>query len=930
MKHLFTLLVLFVSALGMAQETTGSIVGVITDKEMNNDPLPFANVQISGATKGTTTDMDGLYEISDVEPGTYTIVISFVGYETLQVPNIKVEAGKVTELNTALGAGSVSLDEVVVTTTARRDSETALLLDQKKAVEIKESIGAQQLSKIGVSDVATATTKISGVTSSEGSGDVFVRGLGDRYLSTTLNGLPIPSDDVERKNIDLSLFPTRIIQNVSISKTYSAKGYADQASGNIDVTTKELAGNKELTVDIRGGVNTNVMQSGVRDNFKLSPNSNDITMGFYKQPMSTEAAIANQTWNTRSIENPVNYRYAVTAGKRIGEKLSVFFAGSQGRSYQYREGVFRQFSSNFIDDSITDATTYTKNINTTGLLDVGYNINNSNKVKYHSLFINTVSDNVYEGGRNGEGTIFEETEPVEGLSQFIRDQNTKQTKIWVNHLEGSHYISERNHLEWALGYNMVDADEPNRIRNEVNFDPDSDFVQLGRTGGFQQRKSYQEIDDREINGLLKDKLTFIDEEEKSFNMNVGMNYRNKKRDFISQFYGVEEAFTNAINPTSIDDLGAIFTQQNFDNGTLDMEALTPDTYNGKLNSYGGYVDFNVAVKNFNVNVGMRYEYDDLNVDFNVGNYPGRVGVSEKTYSNVYPSLNMKYSFNEKHGLRFSTSKTITLPEFKEMAPFEYVSPTGQVTRGNPDIEASTNYNYDLKYEYFLSPGQLISFAGFYKTIEDPINKVQDRGSAGVFSYFNSGDEARVYGLELETKLDLIKSADVDAGYNINLNLNATRMWHEQDLKEIYNEDGNFVRTFRYKGLTETGLQGASDWIFNSTLNFSTNSINEFNASVTANYASDKIFALGAPVIQTESDINYNDEIIEKGFVTLDVVLSQDLGEHWNFKILGRNLLNPEIERTQKTRPSTTGIETNQVVRSYSNGARFSLGVNYSF
>ena len=98
MKHLFTLLVLFVSALGMAQETTGSIVGVITDKEMNNDPLPFANVQISGATKGTTTDMDGLYEISDVEPGTYTIVISFVGYETLQVPNIKVEAGKVTEI----------------------------------------------------------------------------------------------------------------------------------------------------------------------------------------------------------------------------------------------------------------------------------------------------------------------------------------------------------------------------------------------------------------------------------------------------------------------------------------------------------------------------------------------------------------------------------------------------------------------------------------------------------------------------------------------------------------------------------------------------------------------------------------------------------------------------------------------------------------
>ena len=929
MKQLFTALVLLVSALSMAQETNGSIVGFITDKEMNNDPLPFANVQIKGTSKGTTTDMDGLYEISSVEPGTYTIVISFVGYETLEVPNITIEAGKVTELNTGVGAGSVSLDEVVVTTTVRRDSETALLLDQKKAIEIKESIGAQQLSKIGVSDVATATTKISGVTSSEGSGDIFVRGLGDRYLSTTLNGLPIPSDDVERKNIDLGLFPTRIIENVGISKTYSAKGYADQASGNIDITTRSLSGDEEFSVGIRGGANSNVMQSDVRDNFKLSSNSSDITMGFYKRPMSNSQAITGQTWNTESIDNPIDYRYAISAGKRLSEKLSVFFAGSQSRSFDYKEGVFRQFKSNYLEDSLTDATEYSKTINTTGLLDLTYRSNSSTILKFNSLFINKLSDNVYEGGRNGEGAFYEETAPAEGLSQFIRDQNTKQTRLWVNQLAGTHFLSDKNKLSWALGYNMVDADEPNRIRNEVNFDKDSDFVQLGRNGGFQQRKSYQEIDDRELNGYLNDQITFIDKEDRTLNLNIGGSYRNKKRDFISQFFGVQGTSANAVNPSSIDNLSAVFTQENFDNGLLEHKELREDIYEGELKSYGGYADLNVGFEKFNMNFGLRYEYDEINVDFNVGNYPGRTGNSNKTYSEVYPSLNLKYNFNDKHGIRFATSRTITLPEFKELAPFEYVSPTGQVTRGNPDIEASTNYNYDLKYEYFISPSQLISLAGFYKTIEDPINKVQDRGSAGVFSYFNSGEEARVYGLELETRVDLIPSTDTNA-FDLNLNLNATRMWHEQDLKEIYNEDGNFVRTFRYKGLTETGLQGASDWIFNSSLNFSTNSENEFNASVTANYASDKIFALGAAAVQTESDFNYNDEIIEKGFVVLDVVLSKDFGEHWNVQLIGKNLLNPDIERTQKTRPNTTGIETNNVVNSYSNGAGFSLGLNYSF
>ena len=928
MKHLFTLLVLFVSALGMAQETTGSIVGVITDKEMNNDPLPFANVQISGATKGTTTDMDGLYEISDVEPGTYTIVISFVGYETLQVPNIKVEAGKVTELNTALGAGSVSLDEVVVTTTARRDSETALLLDQKKAVEIKESIGAQQLTKMGITDVATATTKISGVTSSEASGDVFVRGLGDRYLSTTMNGLPVPSDDIERKNIDLGLFPTRVIQNVSISKTYGTESSADQASGNIDITTRELAGEEEFSIGIRGGVNTNVMQSGVRDNFKLSPNSNDITMGFYKQKIPVSQSLTQQTWNTESIENPINYRYAVTAGKRVSEKLSIFFTGSQSRNFEYREGVFREYRSNAVRDTITDAVNYSKNINTTGLLNLTYYANANNKIRFNSLFINKLTDEVYEGGRNGEGSIYEETDTNEDLSQFVRDQNLKQTRLWVNQLSGTHQIADLHSLNWAAGYNMVDADEPNRIRNEVNFK--DDFVQFGRTGGFQQRKSIQEIDDREINALIKDKMNFIDEEEKLFNVNIGANFRNKKRDFNSQFYGLEERRTNTLNPTSIDDLSSYLTQENVDSGLLSENVLKEDLYDGTLQSISGFANFNVGLKNFNVNVGLRYEHDDIDVNFDVGNYPGRVGSSEKTYSNLYPSLNMKYNFNEQHGIRFATSRTITLPEFKEIAPFEYVSPTGQVIRGNPNIEASTNYNYDLKYEYFITPSQLISLAGFYKTIEDPINKVQDRGSSGVFSYFNSADEARVYGVELETRVDLIKSVEVDQGYDLSLNLNATRMWHEQDLKEIYDEDGTFIRTFQYNGKTETGLQGASEWIFNSSLNFSTKSENEFNATVTANYASDKIFALGAAEVQTDSENYYNDEIIERGFVSLDAVLSKDFAKHWNIRLIGRNLLNPTIERTQNVKPINTGIESNKVVRSYTRGSTLSLGLNYSF
>ena len=300
-----------------------------------------------------------------------------------------------------------------------------------------------------------------------------------------------------------------------------------------------------------------------------------------------------------------------------------------------------------------------------------------------------------------------------------------------------------------------------------------------------------------------------------------------------------------------------------------------------------------------------------------------------TYNNLYPALNLRFALNDQNNFRLAASKTVTLPEFKEVAPFEYVSQTGQVTRGNPDLEASTNFNFDLKWEYFPSAGQLLSLTGFYKKIEDPINKVQDRGSAGVFSYFNAGKQAEIYGLELESKLELI-SMKKGAAYDLNLGFNASRMWHSQDLKEVRAADGTFIRTFQYKGLTETGLQGASDWIFNGSLNLVTGNENPFMASLVANYASDKIYALGAPERQTESETFYNDAIVEKGFVTLNTVLSKELGDHWSLKFTGKNLLNPEIERVQNIKPSTTGIETTETVRSYTRGAVLSLGVNYSF
>jgi len=920
-KKTILFLPFIVSFIGLSQ--TGTIEGVVLDKEMNESPLPFANVIVKDSSTGTTTDFDGKFALANLTPGTYTLVFSFVGYETRSLENVVVEGGKFTQLSVSLGPGNNVLDEVIVQVVTSREREEALLLDRKNAVSIKESIGAAELTKLGVSDAADATTKISGINKTENSGDVFVRGLGDRYLYTTLNGLPIPSDDVENKNINLDLFSTRIIKNVSVSKTASASTSADQASGNINVTSKDLGNNDVFGVSVSTGTNTNVANAG---GFKVSPNQENVSFGFYSSDLSTKNAITQQTWNPAVEKMPVNRSAAISFGKKINDKIKFLATAGQQTSFDYRNGSFRRFRSNFIDDSIPDAITWRKTISTSALLDVDYRLDDRSSFSAIALLINKISDEVFEGGRDGTATIFEETEPSEGLFQFIRDQNLKKTTLMVGQVHGRHLFSPRVKVNWSAGYNLLYADEPNRIRNEVNFN--KNIVELGRTGNTQQRKSYQIIEDDEYNALLNAEFGIIDEENKSLKLHLGGNFRNKSRYFRSQYLGVNTPRGVNINPASIDEISAIFTPQNFNSNRLRLYVELPDVYLAELAVYAGYISMAYETESLAIEGGLRYDASQIQVAYNAAQAPGgRVGGRTKEYNRFFPSFNVKYAPNEKNSLRLAGSITQTLPEFKEIAPFQYVSPTGLITFGNPDIVASKNLNLDLKWEYFYSDSELISVSSFYKRISDPINASVTRGSTGYFSYFNTAEKATVYGIELESRVNLIT---VDDRPKLRLNLNATRIWHSQDLKDVVDETGAVKETFKYKNLTETGLQGASDLILNTALNYSNLKENPLEATLAFNYASEKIVILGGPEDQATKDIDYNDAIVENGIPMLNLTVKKVLSDNLDVNLTARNILNPNIELTQLVKDPNTGIETNETVLSYTRGRQLSITFNYNF
>lgn len=975
MKSILTICFFWVMSIGFAQ-STGSIAGKLTDKEINNEPLAFANVLIKGTTKGTTSDFDGLYEVESLEPGTYTVVISYLGYETVEIPSITVEAGKVTTVNVPMSSSEgVSLDEVVVTTVARKDSEVALLLDQKNAVTVVESIGAKELGDLGISNAKTATTKISGVSESQASGDIFVRGLGDRYLSTTLNGLPIPSDNVDKKNINLGLFPTRVIQNVSISKTYAARTSADQASGNINITSRELIGSSELSVGISGGVNSSVNEAGAKDNFKISPNlADETTFGFYDASSNLTQQLTEQSWDPSIKNNPYNYDLNLTLGKKFFDgKLSFVLTGAHEENYRFNEGIYQILEYGFVQVGANDYTTFQSEINNTALLDLTWFINDKNKLKSTTTYLSTLNDDVVEFGRNGEAQVSDDTGAFSSFGiplEFVRDQNTKQTNLLVSQLLGEHQLSDKNNLNWAFGYNLLNADEPNRIRNQVFFDtaPESS-VALNSQGGFNQRKAAQLIEDVEYNGYVNDVLHIIKEEEtnKTFDIELGVFYRTKERDFSSEFVGVIESSgvdRFSTRSSSLDDLTGILSSQNFGNGSIEVRTLSlnangvpQDIYTGEFTSQAAYVDFNVGLNRLNINAGLRAQKDDINVIYDVGGSGTRlVGETNQDYQNFYPSLNLKYTLNEKNALRFAASRTITLPEFKEIAPFRYVAPSGQEVTGNAEnLTASFTNNFDIKWEFFPTNDQLISLAVFYKDIQDPINRTVQRGGESIWTYENTGEKAEVLGLELESKLNLLKpyydeQNDVASGVDLSLVFNATVMHHEQDLKFVPTEDGlSATDFFKFGTNNSTGLEGAADFILNTNLNLKTSSENPFTASLNANYASDKIYVLGSPEGFNIYDYSYNDNIIEKGFVVLNSRISKEFAEKWKISLNGQNLLNPEIKRTQGVLENRNEISAfssdinerlgpnaperiirTETVRSYKLGRTIGIGLTYSF
>ncbi|OOV27114.1 TonB-dependent receptor [Flavobacterium sp. LM5] len=901
---------------------------MLSDKDSNNQPLPFANVTLKGTKIGVNTDIDGKYSIS-VSPGNYVVQFSFVGYETVEVP-VNVKEGATVTLNKAIGSGSYKLEDVVIKATApSREKETAILLDQKNAVVFKQSIGAQEMARKGVSDVEEGLTKITGITKVESRG-LFVRGLEDRYNNLLINELQAPSNSPFTKIIPLDIFPTDIVGVLNVYKTFNPNISGDFAGATVNIETVQAKSITKLSVGVGYTTNNNAADFLIHSDanntqgfFGLNGKDRQLSGVFGKVPSTKimtpdeyNNAYENNTWNVDKTSSPLNtsvgFIHAEKFNLENGNKINYTLSLNGDNKYVIRKGVDRTFILGAGDyDNNLQKESYSYQTNASALAAINYKTNRFD-IGLNSFYLRSTDSEIqdqlgYTNNQSSNPNILIRTNQFD-QSDYINSQLFGNVKLTSD---------EKHTLKFGGSFVKTSYEQPDRkfiIGEKVS--PTEINVSYG---GNHLNRQYLDIKGNYyFSGLLEYNLKFNEKENgKSNRLTVGYNvFENDLKSTYRIFSGlrsVNKNYTapiNTINSFIVDDIN---------NGILAVREESNADYKVKLNQIvnAGYINYlhNFGEK-LEVNAGVRVENSDRIVSYrSIGQIiNGPYKKIDDQNLDILPVLNAKYQVTETSNLRFNGSKTITRPVTMELLPIQYISPDGKSILGNPNLKNTENFNIDLKYELFPKNNELIAVGLFAKQIQNPIERIfiASAGGSGQQMNYKNSKEASLFGAEIELllQLDRISPALADFSFGLNTSLSKTDVKVEYGATSIENNPSR-------------KLQGASEWIINSDLkyDFEFSEVMKNSISLVYGVYGPRIFAVGSAGM---------DNIYEKPFHKLDFIWSSKLTKNIDAKFSVDNLLNPLYKMELGNNNKFAINEDSLLLESFKRGRGFSLNLSYTF
>lgn len=908
-KFLFLLISLLFSQIIFSQ--TG-VSGTINDGEFN-DVLPFANIIVKDTQKGTTSDFEGKYNL-ELEPGSYTLVFSFVGYQTKEITNVIVSEGELTSTSVTLNASAGQLDEVVITTTARQNTEAAVLSFQKNSVNLLDGLSLETIKKTGASDIASAVKNVPGV-SIQGGKFVYVRGLGDRYTKSILNGVDVPGLDPDRNTLQLDIFPTQILENVIVIKAATADQPADFTGGVIDIVTKDIPTREEYSVSVGATYNSDFH---FKKNYLVSEKSNTDILGFDNglrdNPLASNQVVPLPQENPEAVTlitqrfeerlaaqretSFLDFNFSATAGNQyeIGDKKLGYLASLSYRnetSYydEYIDGqIYRKDEadkSNFelLADRTQNGELGSNNILISALAGLSLK---SEKSKYRFNVLHV---------QNGESqaSIFRQSNFIISSNNIIKDNLIYTQRSITNGLvSGKHTLGSNNdwNIDWSVSPTLARIEDkdfrvtPFRVTTNLETGEETFTIEPSESGI--PSRFFRDLEEISLAGKLdiEKKYSLFSHDAKT-KFGGGYTFKNRTFDIIKYSIALlnfPSATLNG-NPNLLLDDENLYDPETNSGFFIRDDSNDSDSFDSEITVASGYVSEEFKVTDwFNSIVGVRFEQFKLNYTGERQDGTTLNGAEILNKADFFPSVNLIFDLNEDGDKKIRTSfaRTTARPSFKEASLAEIFDPISSTTFiGNIDLQPTYINNFDLRFEKYGESGDFFALSSFYKSFKDPIELSFIRRAYGQYTPLNLGD-ATVFGGEIEVRKNLGFINGLD---NINFNVNFSLIESQQEYSEDERE-GRLDNLREGETLDDTRqLQGQSPYLINVGLNYEDNG---WNGGLFYNSQGKTLQIVGAGDVA---------DVFTLPFHNVKLNLSKSFGEKNNSTISLKfeNLLDDDIE-----------------------------------
>ena len=942
---LFTLVALFANTEKVFGQT-GSIAGQITDAQ-SGETLIGVTIYLEAQGTGTTTDFDGNFQLDNIPVGSVDIKISYVSYQEQLITGVQITDGGVARLDITMRETVFELDSAVVIQAKRIDNtENALLAQQKKADGVQDAISSQEMKTLGSNNAAASLTKVTGVSAVDGK-YIVVRGLGDRYSTAQLNGQSMASTDPYRNSSQMDMIPSNLLDNIVASKTFTPDLPGNFTGGNVNIKTKSFP--EAFTLRIAGNTAFN-SQSSLQSNFAsmrtggtdwlgyddgsrqiptilTDPSvTEQLTTGFYITARNDEELAqllndASQALNSEMAPTtktaPLDHGFSFSLGnstKLAGKQFGYLLGVNYRRNYRFYDNGMRGgweltdpgaegLTKRFLFNDLRGV----ENPNLGGMLNLAWKPTKAGEISLNLIYnhaaekLARIQEGEYPGALSNTLATFQ-----------TRTLSFRERELATAQLAGKQAFNDIR-LEWSLGYTMSSQDEPdlryfaNSVVNQTAFSINAAEYDL-------PYHFWRTLADEEYQGRIDLTIPFAQSGSKSNKVKIGGAYRNKTREFREErfqflqrdgedYAGDAQAYFGADNTGIIgfdEDRGRYI----FGNYITDDSQESND-YDGTEEVGAIYAMATYVIGRVKLTGGARVETTNLSA----ASLDTSVASGLINEADLLPSLNLSYALTDNMNFRASATRTLARPNMREIAPFfSFDQIGGDLVRGNANLERTLIDNFDVRWEWFVRPGELVAVSGYYKRFTNPIVQVYVPGAANPERTWQNVDEAKVAGVELEFRKDLGFIAPVFNNFRFTSNF--SWIWSRVDVDPVEYEQ-NVAINPELKPYRP--FQGQSPYLLNANLVYSADSLG-LQASLAFNIFGDRLNAVS---------LRGTPDIYEQARPTLDLRLSKRIAERYSLTFTARNLLDANYRNVMSYN------DQEFVVSEFRIGRTFGLGFSYT-